>query len=561
MAASNAGAPEGGHRRGWPSASRAPRDESWEILYPPDRAGGGAPKPMLAPVAIELRCDPGNVGTTANRICFARDLIRSSTETQDNKDHDYPDHLMATKMKFDFSELPFRSRAFSEKPMAFIDSEPKQFLSAIIDVIAIETGKRKARENWQKAQLRHLLKHARERSPFWRRRIGTGKLRDVNLFDLPVLTRSDVVHQVKSEGPLLRQTDGFGVTMHSTSGSSGTPVQFFISHMNSDYSRVRSLAQYLMEERDLGRNRTRLRSSSYEEGGHLQTDATNSFAVDVTDTWLGPLSILLKSGINKHINYWKLNRDMLFEELLKHPIGYLLSPPSFLEALFKTDYSEFLERAQIELIVPVGGQISADLHTLFDTRQIPVRGAYSSEEVSLIGAECEHYPYHYHVAHSNVILEVDRNNSVVVGDNTLHRILVTHLHSYATPFIRYDIGDLGVLTDACKCGHDGFTITNVLGGSKNLLKHPNGELTPFYIRVKDLFSVAQFEEYRIRQTTLDTIVIEMSGCDNLAQDKQGSLVTLIKKKAGDHFNVEVKLVDKIDWGLSVKRLGFRNELI
>jgi len=149
-------------------------------------------------------------------------------------------------MKLDFSQLPFRSRAFSEKPMAFIDSEPKQLWSAIIDVIAIETGKRKARENWQKAQLRHLLKHARERSPFWGKRFGTRKISDVNLFDLPILTRSDVVHQVKSEGSLLHQTDGFGVTTHSTSGSSGTPVQFFISHMNSDYSQVRSLAQYLM---------------------------------------------------------------------------------------------------------------------------------------------------------------------------------------------------------------------------------------------------------------------------------------------------------------------------
>jgi phenylacetate-CoA ligase len=102
-----------------------------------------------------------------------------------------------------------------------------------------------------------------------------------------------------------------------------------------------------------------------------------------------------------------------------------LSPPSFLEALFQNDYSEFLERAQIELIVPIGGQISADLRKLFGIKQIPVRGAYSSEEVSLIGSECEHYPYHYHVAHSNVVIEVDKNNSVDVGGNTLHRILVT----------------------------------------------------------------------------------------------------------------------------------------
>ena len=103
-------------------------------------------------------------------------------------------------MKFDFSELPLKNRAFSEKPMTFGNAEPKSFLSAIIDVIAIETGKRKARENWQKAQLRNLFKHAHERSPFWRKRMGTRKANDLELSDLLILTRNEVAQQVKGEG-------------------------------------------------------------------------------------------------------------------------------------------------------------------------------------------------------------------------------------------------------------------------------------------------------------------------------------------------------------------------
>ena len=79
-------------------------------------------------------------------------------------------------MRFDFSRLPLRNRAFSNKPMTFCDAEPKGALSSIIDLIAIETGKRNARENWQKEQLTNLLKHAYERSPFWRKRIGTKKI-------------------------------------------------------------------------------------------------------------------------------------------------------------------------------------------------------------------------------------------------------------------------------------------------------------------------------------------------------------------------------------------------
>ena len=111
----------------------------------------------------------------------------------------------------DFSALPFKNRAFSERPMTFIDQAPRDFLSAIIDLIAIETGNRTAREYWQNKQLQNLLQHAARRSAFWRKRIGTKRIKDINLSDLPILTRSDIVKQVENEGNLLPLPPG-GVT-------------------------------------------------------------------------------------------------------------------------------------------------------------------------------------------------------------------------------------------------------------------------------------------------------------------------------------------------------------
>ena len=103
-------------------------------------------------------------------------------------------------MKFDFSQLPLGSRAFSKTPMTFCDPGPRNFVSAMIELLAIETGNRRAREHWQKAQLYNLLKHASQRSVFWRQRIGTRNIADVSLSSLPVLSRSDVVRQAESEG-------------------------------------------------------------------------------------------------------------------------------------------------------------------------------------------------------------------------------------------------------------------------------------------------------------------------------------------------------------------------
>ena len=189
-------------------------------------------------------------------------------------------------MQFDFSNIPIKNRAYSEKPMTFIDPSPKNFLGAIIDLVVIETGNPVAREDWQRKQLRNLLQHASQRSAFWRKRIGSKKIKGIGFSDPPVLTRGEVVQQVAAEGCLLRPADSIATKDDSTSGSSGTPVRFFVSEMNAHYNVVRSAAQYFIEGRDLTRNRTQLyyRSTTHENG----------FAVVKTDNWLGDLEFFDK---------------------------------------------------------------------------------------------------------------------------------------------------------------------------------------------------------------------------------------------------------------------------
>ena len=224
-------------------------------------------------------------------------------------------------MQFDFPEFPLKNRAFSEKPMTFIDQAPKNFLAAIIDVVAIETGSRTAREHWQHKQLQNLLQHAAQRSAFWRQRIGTKKINDIKLSDLPIFTRSELVKQVEKEGSLLPSGGAIRTKKQTTSGSSGTPVQFFVSDMNADYNSVRSMAQYFMEGRDLTLNWTRLH--------RVQKQFAGGFSVETTANGLGPLSSLFKGGNNKDIFMsQQLNRDLLFKELAKDPIGYLIAQPS-----------------------------------------------------------------------------------------------------------------------------------------------------------------------------------------------------------------------------------------
>ncbi len=195
----------------------------------------------------------------------------------------------------------------------------------------------------------------------------------------------------------------------------------------------------------------------------------------------------------------------------------------------------------------------------FANLAISVRANYSSEEVGMIGAECSKFPGYYHVATSNVIVEVIDRRTEIDGMR-FGKVLVTNLHSYATPFIRYDLGDLACLRGKCPCGHNGPAIHNLLGRASRIVKHRDGRLSPFRVQVKDLMPLANFTECRIRQTTFETIIIELGGRSELRADEVSAITTLVQERTEPEFNIEVKACEEIDWGQSRKRPGFRCEI-
>jgi phenylacetate-CoA ligase len=437
--------------------------------------------------------------------------------------------------------------------MTFIDEEIKYFLASIIDLVAIETGNRTAREHWQHKQLQNLLQHAAQNSSFWRKRIGTQNIKKIRLSDLPVLTRADVTRQVESEGSLLPAGGPIAARKFATSGSSGTPVQFFVSDMNAQHNAVRTLAQYFIEGRDLTLNRTRFARSPKR--------IPDGFSVEKSDNSLGPLSSLFKCGNTKDILHINPNRDLLFDELAKDPIGYLVIQPGVLESLLHDSDVSFLSEHGTKMLIPTDEEADKDLRDKFSAARIPVRSVYSSQECGYIAAECKECAGAFHVAESNVIIEIDNHDGVVVGGNKLGRVLVTHLHSYATPFVRYDLGDFAELLDVCRCGHDGPALTNIYGRKKRLLKRVDGTVTPFSVTARNMLKIVKCDEYRIRQTGLSTIEVVIGGVTQLSADQIASLRSLFKERAGDEFEVQINAVQNIDWGSDTKRLGFRSEVL
>ncbi|MGP8232421.1 MAG: hypothetical protein ACLQL2_07110 [Methylovirgula sp.] len=456
-------------------------------------------------------------------------------------------------MKLDFSTLPLAPHAFSETPMTFCSSEHKRLLSSILDIALIETGDPVARGNWQAAQLHNLLAHAAQRSAFWRQRLGTRKsYAAVKLSSLPALTRAELRQQVASEGSLLPPSGPEPTKKHATSGSSGTPVEFFVTRMNSYYNGVRSVAQHFITGRDPSLNTLRFK------GGF--TDDPRGFSA-TNERAIHGLQGFLLEGIHKRITYTLPDPAALCAELRREPVGYMISPPGPVAALLQFTDAGFFRDIGVATWICLGGRPFPQIREAFAAVNIPTTANYSCEEIGMIANECGTTPDFYHVCTSNVLVEIDESEPVDLDGQRAGRVLVTHLHSYATPFIRYDVGDIASLRQSCPCGHQGPVLTNIHGRSKQLLKHPDGRVSAFYVPGSVMAEIAKISEFRIRQTELRTIVVEIAVAETLPPAKIEAFHELIHTYAGEDFDIQIRQMPKIDWGRDTKRLGFRNELL
>jgi phenylacetate-CoA ligase len=454
-------------------------------------------------------------------------------------------------MRFDFSEIPFNSRAFSDKPMAFCQPEVARFMATICELVALETGPRAAREAWQSAQTKNLLRHAEQRSPFWRARLAAAN--GAGLPGLPVLRRADVRAQVKNEGALLNASDRIEVWSHSTSGSSGAPLSFHYSEVNGKYNVLRSNAQDFLEGRDLTLNRALVHYARSPVPGGLSVQKGGSPV-----GWLGPF---VNSGRERVLKIRRPDMAQVWAVLRNEPIGYLVIAPSALEALLQHASPDAFKRAGLAMLLPISEPLDPEIRARFAEVGVPARENYSCEEVGPVAFECDRCVGHFHVATSNVIVETVGQEGLAVDGAPVGNVLLTHLHSYATPFIRYEVGDLASLSERCPCGHDGPTLSNIVGRTKDLLKRPDGTLRAFRIRAGDMLAVAPVEEYRIRQTSPTTLVVEIGGRESLTPAETAAFADMVREHAGDGFSIEIRPVAKIAWGQSVKRHGFHNELL
>ena len=161
--------------------------------------------------------------------------------------------------------------------------------------------------------------------------------------------------------------------------------------------------------------------------------------------------------------------------------------------------------------------------------------SYGCREFMSVGMECDRH-VGYHLNTDNLLVEAVDDEGRPVRPGEEGRIVVTDYHNAATPFIRYEIGDIGVMAPPdtrCACGLPFPLLKSVDGRLQDVVHTSNGPISGLYIT----YTMRQFDDwiegYQVVQDEKDRITVRLLTKSEFTPEKLRPVEALLKKKLGD----------------------------
>lgn len=220
-------------------------------------------------------------------------------------------------------------------------------------------------------------------------------------------------------------------------------------------------------------------------------------------------------------------------------VGY----PSYLRRMAVVGRARGVATYQPRAIVCSGEMmLDRDRELIEGYFQSPVYNRYGSCEFGLIGQECSHRTG-MHIPPTRLIVES--------GDEGL---LITDLDNLATPFVRYAIGDAGVVGDvSCPCGHTGKSLLSLEGRLHDEITTPSGKLLGGQFWTIMSKSVAGIDELQVVQHSPESLELRIKVTDEYRDEYAEVLRDKVRALAGDEVRLVVTKVDRIEPTASGKR--------
>jgi phenylacetate-CoA ligase len=176
---------------------------------------------------------------------------------------------------------------------------------------------------------------------------------------------------------------------------------------------------------------------------------------------------------------------------------------------------------------------------------IGITDSYSCVEAGNLAVQCPGHD-HYLVHAENVYLEVLRDDGSPCEPGETGRVVITPLHNFAMPLIRYELGDYAEAGGRCPSGRGLPTLNRIAGRVRNMLRDPTGRMASPNLAPSLLLETAPIVQYRIVQHSLSQLEFQYVMERELASAEAGRLVAGLQSGLGYPFDIRLSRVARIE---------------
>ena len=189
---------------------------------------------------------------------------------------------------------------------------------------------------------------------------------------------------------------------------------------------------------------------------------------------------------------------------------------------------------------------------------------YGSNELHEVAGQCEECGG-LHILAEDFIVEVVDDEGVPVEPGTPGRFLITALHNYGMPFIRYENGDIGrLLQESCTCGRGLPLMDARIGRTREYLCSRSGaRIASMDIAVESVLPPGVVQWQLVQEDYEHFALRAVPLWEPVADEWQTvgtELGEMLAGRLGGSIRVDVQRVDRIEMNLSGKRLSFISNL-
>ena len=334
-----------------------------------------------------------------------------------------------------------------------------------------------------------------ENNSFYKQLVGSKKIE--NWHDLPVLNKDNL------QKPLIeRLSKGYSkknIFINKTSGSSGTPFIF----AKDKYCHAITWASIIYRFGWYGINfNNSYQARFYGIPLDFIGNKKERFKDFLSHRFRFSIFDLSDSALEKMLDKFRNNK-------FDYINGYTSSIVLFAKYLQKKNTILTVICPTLKVCMVTSEMLFEEDKLLLERQLgIPIVNEYGASELDLIAFQ--NIKDEWLVNSETLFVEILDENNQAVPNGTSGRIVITSLFNKAHPFIRYDIGDIGILDEKSTLKKP--VLKKLIGRTNDVAVLPSGKKTPgltfYYITKSIIEDDGNVKEFIIKQTKVDSFEIE-----------------------------------------------------